>query len=138
MKSLHRHGLKKPWHLHAFAASTLRHSIHDARRAEERYVPLGEHLLAPVDQAVDVLLIASRAGEARTVSPISEIDVTKALEQLQAHEPRAALVLQLRLQGQSLEEVATLLRVTPGAASHLSSLGIRWLRKHLGTEKGKP
>jgi len=60
--------------------------------------------------------------------------IAEALQQLQVEEPRAALVVQLQLEGHSFAEIAAGLGVTPQAARRLWEFGAAWMRERIGEE----
>ena len=139
IESLERHGLRKPWHLTSFTQQVLWRAAVDAQRKEQRYVPLGEHLLAPADQVVEALLWQSAPPISEPLIPTdAEALLAEAMMRLNALEPRAASVLRLQLEGRTIIQIAERLGITPSAAHRQSALAKNWLREYLRRKPQKP
>jgi len=138
LESLKEHGLRDRWQLTKYTNQFLKDSAADVQRKERRYVTLGDQLLTPTNQSVEELLWrAAPPMAAPVVPPDAEAILADALGQLQTLEPRAATVLQLRLQGRTLQEIADILRISVTAAHRNSEFARTWLREYLRGEPPK-
>lgn len=116
-------------HFFRTAARAMRRILIDRARREAREVHGGSRERVTLDEAI------AEVGEATRARQLDLVDLTAALEALEAVDPRMAELVSLRwLAGLGVEETAQAMGVSPRTVKREWSVARAWLAERLGND----